>query len=103
MKRVCLTLSKYVIGIVAVSFLLCFSVRAQQPELEPVGAKAKENPAAVIPDPNPDVTSDSNPFDTYKFPTHRERFERYVKDTVGPFRLARTAAAAGLDQWRDSP
>src|SRR5690349_7868201 len=96
MKRVCVSLSKYAIGIVAVSFLLCFSIRAQQPESEPVGSKAKETPAAV--DANaPD------PFDTYKFPTHRERFQRYVKDTVGPFRLARTVASAGIDQWRDTP
>lgn len=96
MKRVCVSLSKYAIGIVAVSFLLCFSIRAQQPESEPVGSKAKETPAAV--DPNaPD------PYDTYKFPTHRERFQRYVKDTVGPFRLARTVASAGIDQWRDTP
>ena len=39
----------------------------------------------------------------YVFPTHRERFNRYVKSTVGPFRLAWTAAAAGIDQWRDHP
>ncbi|HKR21732.1 MAG TPA: hypothetical protein VJS17_04015 [Pyrinomonadaceae bacterium] len=98
MKRVCVTLSKYAIGIVAVSFLLCFSIRAQQPDSEPVGSKAKETPAAATPD-----STAPNPFDTYKFPTHRERFERYVKDTVGPFRLARTVAAAGIDQWRDNP
>lgn len=39
----------------------------------------------------------------YVFPTHRERFNRYVKSTVGPFRLAWTAGAAGIDQWRDHP
>jgi hypothetical protein len=39
----------------------------------------------------------------YVFPTHKERFNRYVKSTVGPFRLAWTAAAAGIDQWRDHP
>ena len=30
----------------------------------------------------------------YVFPTHKERFNRYVKSTVGPFRLAWTAASA---------
>lgn len=39
----------------------------------------------------------------YVFPTHKERFNRYVKSTVGPFRLAWTAATAGIDQWRDHP
>src|SRR5678815_2030482 len=35
----------------------------------------------------------------YVFPTHRERFNRYVKSTVGPFRLVWSAGAAGIDQW----
>jgi hypothetical protein len=39
----------------------------------------------------------------YVFPTADERFKRYVKDTVGPIRLLRTGAAAGIQQWRDSP
>ena len=39
----------------------------------------------------------------YVFPTSKERFNRYVKDTVGPWRLARSASSAGIQQWRDSP
>lgn len=39
----------------------------------------------------------------YVFPTAEERFKRYVKDTVGPWRLLRTGAAAGIQQWQDSP
>ena len=39
----------------------------------------------------------------YVFPTAEERFNRYVKDTVGPWRLLRTGAAAGIQQWQDSP
>ena len=39
----------------------------------------------------------------YVFPTADERFKRFVKDTVGPMRLLRTGAAAGIQQWRDSP
>ena len=39
----------------------------------------------------------------YVFPTHGERFNRYLKSTVGPFRLAWSAGAAGIDQWRDHP
>ena len=99
MKRVYLGLSKYTIGILAILTLISFSVRAQQlPAGEPAGAKAKEDAVkADVMKPQPD------PFKTYVFPTNRERFDRYVKDTVGPFRLVRTAAAAGLDQWSDTP
>ena len=43
------------------------------------------------------------PTPEYVFPTAEERFKRYVKDTVGPWRLLRTGAAAGIQQWRDSP
>ena len=39
----------------------------------------------------------------YVFPTADERFKRYVKDTVGPMRLLRTGATAGIQQWQDSP
>jgi hypothetical protein len=39
----------------------------------------------------------------YVFPTHAERFKRYVNSTVGPFTLARTAISAGFNQWRDNP
>ena len=45
----------------------------------------------------------ATPTPDYVFPTAEERFKRYVKDTVGPFRLVRTAATAGIDQWRDTP
>ena len=40
---------------------------------------------------------------TYQFPSDSERFKRYVKSTIGPFRLAQTAASAGISQWRDRP
>ena len=39
----------------------------------------------------------------YVFPTHRERFNRYMKSTVGPFRLAWTASSAGIQQAQDHP
>lgn len=92
MKRVCLTLSKYIIGILVVSALLCFSVRAQQPA-----------PTTTTDTPDPAPATAPDPYNNYKFPTQRERFNRYVKDTVGPFRLARTAFSAGIDQWGDTP
>jgi len=39
----------------------------------------------------------------YVFPTHRERFNHYMKSSVGPFRLAYTGLTAGVNQWRDAP
>jgi len=40
---------------------------------------------------------------TYVFPTSRQRFNRYVRNTVGPVSLARSAASAGLSQWDNDP
>jgi hypothetical protein len=39
----------------------------------------------------------------YVFPSAQKRFTRYVKGTVGPFSLVRTATASAIDQWDDSP
>ena len=39
----------------------------------------------------------------YVFPSEKERFKRYIKNTIGPFRLLRTGAAAGIAHWRDAP
>ena len=98
MKRVCPGVVNYSIGIVAVSLAIVFSVRAQQPESSPEPRPAGEPVSAPVSvNPNPD------PFNTYVFPKRKERFERYVKDTVGPLRLARISLSAGIDQWRDNP
>ncbi len=75
------------VGIVAVSLVAAFSVYSQE-----TTKPATTQPAAT-----------SNQTDTYTFPSDRERFKKYVKDTVGPFRLVRTGVTAGLDQWSDKP
>jgi hypothetical protein len=41
--------------------------------------------------------------DDYVVPTAHTRFTRYLKSTVGPFSLLRTAASSAIDQWDDSP
>jgi hypothetical protein len=103
MKRACLNLSTFTIAILVVSAIISISVRAQQPEAEKTGAKVGASATAEKP-ANPDVAKpEPDPLDLYVFPTHRERFDRYLKDTVGSMRLTRTALGAGLDQWRDSP
>jgi len=55
------------------------------------------------PSTDPATTTNQTTSKDYVFPTSHERFKRYVNSTIGPFRLARTAAAAGIEQWRDSP
>ena len=37
------------------------------------------------------------------FPTHGERFKRYLSSTAGPFALLRISASAGITHWRDTP
>jgi hypothetical protein len=39
----------------------------------------------------------------YVFPSAKHRFNRYVKSTIGPFSLLRSAASAGIQQWDNSP
>ena len=48
-------------------------------------------------------TTQSTTTPDYVFPSHDERFKRYLKSTVGPFALVRTGVSAGLNQWNDSP
>ena len=77
------------IGIIAVSLVAAFSVYSQEPTTTQTQTTQQD--------------TTSNQTDTYTFPTRKERFNKYVKDTVGPFRLARTAFTAGLEQWSDKP
>src|ERR1700752_448882 len=80
--------------------LICRSVCVLVLEVAAVGSVFSQE---AKPSPSP-APSDSQTTDqTYVFPSEKERFNRYIKNTVGPFRLARTAVSAGIDQWRDSP
>jgi len=77
------------IGVSVLTVVAAFSVYSQEPT-RPQSTK----PAAA-------TTNTTTP--DYVFPTPRERFNRYVKNTVGPERLLRSAAAAAISQWNDSP
>jgi hypothetical protein len=72
--------------------LAVFSIQAQETTSSPA------TPARTEPE-----QSDQLDGRKYVFPTQRERFDRYVSNTVGPFRLVRTGVTAGIDQWRDKP
>jgi len=43
------------------------------------------------------------PADAYVFPDADKRFRRYVKNTVGPLSLLKSAAGAGLSHWDNDP
>lgn len=76
------------VGVLVVSMVAALSVNSQ------VTTDQSKDPATTT---NQTTTKD------YVFPTSHERFKRYVKSAVGPFALSRTAASAGIAQWRDSP
>jgi hypothetical protein len=80
--RVCRAIGVWVVTVVA-----AFSVYSQ----EPTKPQSK--------DPATTTTKTTTP--DYVFPTPRERFNRYVKNTVGPERLLRSAAAAAIspEEW----
>ena len=82
---------KRAIGVLVVTVVAAFSVSSQET------TKSQTTDAATNQATTQATTQD------YVFPTPRERFNRYVKSTVGPFRLAWTGASAGIDQWRDNP
>jgi len=84
MKWVCRTIGVLMIAVVAVC-----SVYSQE-------STKDQSPPAVA-----NKTTTTTP--DYVFPTPHERFKRYVMSTVGPERLLRTGASAGISQWRDSP
>ena len=87
----------------AVSLVVAFfaHTHAQKPASSPEPARSTGDTVGAT--TTATIKPKSDPYDTFVFPTHRERFDRYVKDTVGPFRLTRSAVAAGFDQWRDTP
>ena len=84
MRRICRA-----IGILLFAFTATFAVYGQ--------TVTKDQNPQTVPKDKQTTTPD------YVFPTPKERFKRYVKDTVGPFRLARATASAGIQQWQDSP
>ena len=77
------------IGVLVITVVATFSVHSQE----------ATKPQTT--DPKVATTKTTTP--DYVFPTPRERFNRYVKSTVGPERLLRSAASAGISQWNDSP
>lgn len=84
MNRVCRTIGVLVIAVAGA-----------------VGVNGQDTPTSQT--TTTQTTTEQTTTQDYVFPTADERFKRYVKDTVGPMRLLRTGAAAGIQQWQDSP
>ena len=72
-----------------------FSVYSQESSVQDTSStsSSQDQTPSAQPSPTP----------AYVFPDNQERFRRYVKSTVGPFALLRTAASAGIAQASDSP
>lgn len=79
------------IGVLLLTVVWVFAANAQDVTKD---QGAQQQPAA---------TDKQTTTPDYVFPTPKERFKRYVSDTVGPWPLARAAASAGIQQWKDSP
>jgi len=94
MKPVCRIIAVVVVTVAAA--LSANSQEAPKPQSTPAQSTQSQTTQPATTD---NQTSDQD----YVFPTRRERFDRYVSSTVGPFRMAQTAFSAGIDQWNDSP
>ena len=62
---------------------------------------SSDRSASTQDQPAPSLPSNTPP--PYVFPDSSKRFHRYVKDTIGPLSLLKTAASAGLNQWDSDP
>jgi hypothetical protein len=99
----------------AVSVLPIYSQEAQQSDKAQVVQSSEAQASEIINTKSPEKTrsirkvgssrpgTDQSTTQGYTFPTKRERFNRYVKSTVGPVSLAGSGVSAGIDQWGDHP
>lgn len=76
------------------------SVYSQEPPPQDTSQQTTTS-ASASQDQGP--SAQPSPTPAYVFPDNAERFRRYVKSTVGPFALLRSAASAGIAQANDSP
>lgn len=96
MNRISNMVAVWVVTVVA-----AVSVNSQ--EVANDGPKNQSMQPVVIEQQQTTTQTQQSTTPDYVFPSHRERFNRYVKSTVGPFRLAWSGVTAGINQWRDSP
>ena len=77
----------------------------EDPEPTTTTLSAETNGSSAVESKRVDANQDANKTASgpFVFPTKRERFNRYVKSTIGPFSLVYSGFTAGLNQWRDKP
>lgn len=90
-------MSKRTLGAFMLVLVFVVSANSQETTSTTQQTTTSQQPATQT----PSTQSTSAP--DYVFPTHDQRFKRYVKSTIGPFSLVRTGVSAGLNQWNDSP
>lgn len=86
-----------VIGVLVLTVVAAFSASSQETTTSQTTQQSTTQTTQQQSTTRTTTTSD------YVFPTPRERFKRYISSTVGPTRLAFTAASAGINQWTNSP
>jgi len=79
-------------------------LESEEPSTHSV-SPAIERRSILIAWPREQASQKTTPTTTnsYVFPSSEQRLKRYLRDTVGPFAFLRVGAAAGFDQWLDSP
>lgn len=93
---------KRAVGVLVLTVVAAFSVSSQEtPQSQTTQSQATQSQTTNSQTTQQTTNQVTN--SDYVFPTPRERFNRYVKSTVGPTRLAWTAASAGINQWTDTP
>src|SRR6185369_12439670 len=108
MKRTCRIVSRQLLLSVLFITVAVAPLYGQQPGSQSTSQTSEERRGDVVVTGTPPsataVDQDSTQTkrtgtQPYVFPTHHERFKRFVKSTVGPVILGRTAISAGIDQW----
>jgi hypothetical protein len=95
-------MAKQTIRVFLLILAASISVYSQEPQPQDTSQQTTTS-ASASQDQSPTAQPSPSPTPAYVFPDNGERFRRYVKSTVGPLALLRTAASAGIAQANDSP
>ena len=113
MKRLSLGSVNQKLAVLILIFVAVVPVSAQVAAQSPADqiradaqARATNSSTEIQQNPSADSVQKSKkqtPAKPFIFPTKRERFNRYVKSTIGTYSLLGIGVSAGINQWRDKP
>jgi hypothetical protein len=97
--------AKFFTGLLLMLATASFGVNAQVTKPKTTPPKSETTKEKTSPNSVPNTNQSSNQIrqTTYVRPNSKERFNRYLKSTVGPVALAKNVASAGFSTWRNSP